>query len=74
MKVGATKQITVATDPVDADDSKAVIKATIWKSSDDKIATVETDGTITAVAEGTANITATSGSFTSSVVVTVTAA
>nr|DAM08180.1 MAG TPA: tail tube protein [Caudoviricetes sp.] len=51
-----------------------MIKAVTWKSSNDLIATVTTDGTINAVAEGTATVTATSGSFTSSVAVTVTKA
>lgn len=74
LKVGDTKAIAVTTDPADADDAAAVIAATTWKSSDDKIATVGADGTITAVAEGSATITATSGTFTSPVAVTVSAA
>jgi len=60
--------------PSDADDASAVVSATTWKSSDDTIATVSASGTITAVAEGTATITATSGSFTSTVAVAVTEA
>ena len=71
MKVGDTKPITVSTTPADSDDSAAVVAATTWTSSDDKIATVGSDGTITAVAVGSATITATSGSFTAGVAVTV---
>jgi len=51
-----------------------VISGVVWKSSDDKIATVSSNGIITAVAAGTATVTATSGSLTSSVAVTVTEA
>ena len=74
MKVGDTKQVTATADPADADDAADVNKAVKYASSDDTIATVAADGTITAVAEGTANITATSGSFTATVKVTVAAA
>lgn len=74
MKVGDTKQVTAAANPVDADDAAAVNGAIKYASSDEAIATVAADGTITAVAEGTATITATSGSFTGSVKVTVAAA
>lgn len=73
VKVGDTKAITVSVTPENATDSAAIISAAKWTSSDDKIATV-TDGTITAVAVGTATITVTSGTFTSNVVVTVSAA
>jgi len=51
-----------------------VIAGVVWKSSDESVATVNSDGTITAVAAGKANVTATSGSLTSSVSVTVTEA
>lgn len=74
MKVGDTKQVTAAADPTDADDAAAVNGAITYASSDETIATVAADGTITAVKEGTATITATSGSFTASVKVTVSAA
>lgn len=74
MKVGDTKQVTAAADPTTASDADAVAKATKYASSDDTIATVAADGTITAVKEGSATITATSGSFTATVKVTVTAA
>lgn len=73
IKVGETKALTVSVTPENATDSAAIISAAKWTSSDDKIATV-TDGTITAVAVGTATITVTSGTFTSNVVVTVSAA
>lgn len=74
MKVGDTKQVTATADPADADDAAAVNGAIVWSSSDDGIASVAADGTITAVAEGTANVTATSGSFTGTVKVSVAAA
>lgn len=50
-------------------------KAVTWSTSDDTVATVAEDGTITALAEGTATITATteSGGFTDTCAVTVTA-
>lgn len=72
IKVGATKAITVSTTPADSDDSATVIKAVKWTSSDDNIATVGVDGTITAVAVGSATITVTSGTFTAGVAVSVT--
>ena len=71
MKVGDTKQVTATADPADADDATTVNGAIVYASSDEAIATVTADGTITAVAEGTATITATSGSFTATVKVTV---
>ncbi|WP_082404997.1 Ig-like domain-containing protein [Secundilactobacillus similis] len=74
MKVGDTKKVTAKATPDDADDATAVNGAITYASSDDTIATVAADGTITAVAEGTANITATSGDFTATVKVTVAAA
>jgi len=51
-----------------------VIAGVAWKSSNESVATVSADGTITAVAAGTDTVTATSGSLTSSVAVTVTEA
>lgn len=74
MKVGDTKQVTAVADPTDADDAAAVNSAITYASSDETIATVAADGTITAVKEGTATITAASGNFTASVKVTVSAA
>lgn len=74
MKVGDTKQVTATSDPTDADDAVTINGAITYASDNEAIATVGTDGTITAVAEGTANVTATSGAFTASVKVTVSAA
>lgn len=74
MKVGDTKRVTATADPADADDAATVNAAITYASDNAAIATVAADGTITAVAEGTATITATSGSFTASVKVTVAAA
>lgn len=71
IKIGATKTITVTADPANATDGADVVKATTWKSSDDTIATVGADGTITAVKDGTATVTATSGAFIATVAVTV---
>lgn len=72
IKVGATKQVTVSAEPVDASDANAVVSATTYSSGDEAVATVTNDGTITGVAVGSATITATSGSFTAEVAVTVT--
>ncbi|WP_241559483.1 Ig-like domain-containing protein [Lacticaseibacillus hulanensis] len=74
LKVGDTKKPTLAADPSDAKDAAAVVAATTYKSSDETIATVAADGTITAVKVGTATITATSGTFTGDCKVTVAAA
>lgn len=72
IKVGDTRNITITTVPVDADDSATIIAGVTWKSSDESVATVTADGTITAVTAGTATVTATSGSHTAAVAVTVT--
>ncbi|QEU48742.1 hypothetical protein FMM01_02105 [Schleiferilactobacillus harbinensis] len=78
MKVGDTKNVTVAADPSDATDAADVIKAVTAKSSDDNIATVaankDSGFDIKAVAVGSATITLTSGALTATVAVTVTAA
>lgn len=74
MKVAETKKIDVATDPADATDSAAVLAAATWTSSDEAIATVATDGTITAVAAGKATITVTSNALTANTALTVNAA
>lgn len=74
MKVGDTKQVTASAVPADASDAAEVVAAVKWSSSDDAIATVSSDGTISAKAEGAATITATSGSFTATVAVSVSAA
>ena len=54
LKVGANRQITATINP-----SNATNKTLTWKSDKENIATVEQDGTVTAVAPGTATITAT---------------
>ena len=54
-KVGETLQLTASVKPSYADN-----KTITWKSSDEKVATVDKDGKVTAVANGTATITATS--------------
>ena len=54
-KAGETLQLTVTVKPSYADN-----KTITWKSSDEKVATVDKDGKVTAVANGTATITATS--------------
>lgn len=71
IKVGGTTKLTATVAP-----DNATNKAVTYKSSDEKIATVSPDGTITAVAVGTANITATAvdGGSTASCAVTVTSA
>lgn len=48
-----TKQITATIEPADADD-----KTVTWSSSNESVATVDSNGLITFVAEGTAMITA----------------
>lgn len=76
--MGDSKDITIASDPVDASDATAVVKATTAVSSDETVATVtkKSDGTftITGVKAGTVIITFTSGSFTSTLSVTITEA
>lgn len=72
IKVGATKQVTVSANPANASDASDVVSATTYSSGDEAVATVTNDGTITGVAVGSTNITATSGTFTAEVAVTVT--
>ncbi|MEE6669688.1 Ig-like domain-containing protein [Pediococcus acidilactici] len=69
IEVGKTTKLTANVAP-----DNATNKAVTYKSSDEKIATVASDGTVTAVAVGTANITATAvdGGSTASCAVTVT--
>lgn len=69
MNVGDTKVITGTVAPANATN-----QAVTYKSSDEKVATVAENGTVTAVAEGSADITATTadGGFTDKCVVTVT--
>ena len=67
-KAGETLQLTVTVKPSYADN-----KTITWTSSDEKVATVDKDGKVTAVANGTATITATSadGKHSATAVITV---
>lgn len=68
--VGATKQLTATVLPENAAD-----KSVTWSSSNDAVATVDANGLVTAVAEGTADIKAkTSNNLEAKCVVTVNAA
>jgi len=68
IKVGETTQLTAEVLPVDASN-----KSVVWSSSDESIATVATDGTVTAVSKGIATITVVSkdGNFSKTCEVTV---
>ena len=70
LTVGGTTKITGTVAP-----ENATNKSVAYSSSDEAIATVASDGTITAIAAGSATITATTedGNFTDTVAVTVTA-
>lgn len=76
--MGDAKDITITSDPVDASDADAVVKATTAASSDETVATVvkKSDGTFTVagVKAGSATITFTSGELTTTLAVTITAA
>ncbi|MCD8128320.1 MAG: Ig-like domain-containing protein [Oscillospiraceae bacterium] len=63
---GATLTLTATVEPEDATDPTVT-----WTSSDESVATV-TDGVVTAVAAGTATITATAGDYAATCIVTVT--
>lgn len=77
-KVGDSKDITIASNPVDASDAAAVVKATTATSSDEMVATVtkKSDGTFTVIGVkvGTATIKFSSGGFTVTLAVTITEA
>lgn len=64
---GNTGVIKVEYLPADTTDSRKVT----WKSDNEQIAVVDEDGMVTALKEGTANITATAGAFSSITAVTV---
>ena len=67
LNAGETKKLTTTITPADAED-----KTITWKSSDTSVATVSSDGTVTAIKEGVCEITATSSNGKSdSIVVTV---
>lgn len=68
MDVGDTAQLTATVTPEDASN-----KAVVWSSSDESIATVDSNGVVTAKAVGKATITATTvdGGYTASCQVTV---
>lgn len=66
MKPGATNTLSVTVSPEDAN-----ISGMTWTSSDEAVATVDQEGNVTAVADGTATITATIGETTASCDVTV---
>ena len=63
---GGNAKLTATVNPADATD-----KTVTWTTSNDKVATVAADGTVTAVGEGTAVITATAGGKTADCTVTV---
>lgn len=67
--IGATEQLSVTVWDEDGDE---IPDPTVsFDSSDDEVATVDEDGLVEAVGEGTATITATSGEVSASVEVTV---
>lgn len=65
LKVGATQQLTATVEPTDQ------TYTVTFTSDNEKVATVNDKGLVTAVAEGTANITASVGNLTAKSVVTV---
>lgn len=69
LQVGKTLTLTATVTPDNATD-----KTVTWTSNNDAVATVDTNGVVTAKAEGTATITATSGGKTATCTVTVKAA
>lgn len=66
LKIGETKKIAATVAP-----ENATSKNVTWTTSDEKVATVAEDGTVTAVAPGTATITATAGDKTATCEITV---
>lgn len=66
MKPGATGTLSVAVSPEDAD-----VSGMTWTSTDEAVTTVDQEGNVTAVADGTATITATIGNTSATCDVTV---
>ncbi|MBQ6302047.1 MAG: Ig-like domain-containing protein [Bacteroidales bacterium] len=66
MKVGETKSLSATVTPSNATD-----KTVTWKSSDSSVATVDSNGKVTAKSAGSVTISATAGSFTANCSVTV---
>ncbi len=66
MKVGETKALSATVTPSNATD-----KTVTWKSSNTSVATVDSNGKVTAKSAGSATISATAGSFTANCSVTV---
>lgn len=69
LAAGGTKKLSAVVEPDDASS-----KTVTWESSNEAVATVGTDGTVTAVAEGDAKITAKAGDQKAECAVTVTKA
>lgn len=66
LDVGKTDSLTLTAEPEDAD-----MTGVVWRSSDEAVATVDGDGTVTAVAEGKATVTASLDGVEASCAVTV---
>ncbi|MDE6773373.1 MAG: Ig-like domain-containing protein, partial [Treponemataceae bacterium] len=63
---GTTSKLTATVMPDNADD-----KTVTWSSSDEAVATVDADGTVTTIAEGTVTVTAQAGGMTAACTVSV---
>lgn len=66
LNTGKTESLTLTAEPEEAD-----IAGVVWRSSDEAVATVDGDGTVTAVAEGKATVTASVDGVEASCAVTV---
>ncbi|MEG2929189.1 MAG: Ig-like domain-containing protein [Oscillospiraceae bacterium] len=69
LEVGKTEKLDISITPADTTESKTAL----FKSTDEKIATVDTDGVVTAVAAGECKIIANIGNIEATTLVTVTA-
>ena len=67
LKKGTSKTLSVKYDPADTTDNKAVT----WESSDKSVATVDANGKVTALKDGSATITAKVGKLTATCALTV---